>query len=265
MIYTKIDTVINNGEELKEGLNQVVMNSGDVKSDICRLDWRMQLNNEGWRRAVYLDMTDPNTNCPSGWQLTGYSKRTCGRIGNFMGNCDSVKFSVSGGQYSHVSGTIKAYAWGVPQGFFSISTGFNPLESSYFSGVAVMHGSPREHIWTFVAGSVENNANIDGACPCDNGYSSPSWLGSAYVCESGYTWTTNADFLQNRYTLHADDPLWDGQGCYSTSTCCALNDPPYFTATLSSPTTDNLELVMCNFDNKSKQDIAVERIELYVK
>ncbi|CAI8041831.1 hypothetical protein GBAR_LOCUS23217, partial [Geodia barretti] len=26
----------------------------------------------GWRRAVYLDMTDPNTNCPSGWQLTGY-------------------------------------------------------------------------------------------------------------------------------------------------------------------------------------------------
>ena len=26
-----------------------------------------------------MDMTDPNTNCPSGWQLTGYSKKTCGR------------------------------------------------------------------------------------------------------------------------------------------------------------------------------------------
>ena len=24
----------------------------------------------GWRRVVYLDMTDNNTNCPSGWQLT---------------------------------------------------------------------------------------------------------------------------------------------------------------------------------------------------
>ena len=33
----------------------------------------------GWRRAVYLDMTDPNTNCPSGWNMTGYTKRTCGR------------------------------------------------------------------------------------------------------------------------------------------------------------------------------------------
>ena len=25
---------------------------------------------EGWTRVVYLDMTDPNTTCPSGWQLT---------------------------------------------------------------------------------------------------------------------------------------------------------------------------------------------------
>ena len=34
----------------------------------------------GWRRAVYLDMTDLNTDCPSGWRETGYSKRTCGII-----------------------------------------------------------------------------------------------------------------------------------------------------------------------------------------
>ena len=34
----------------------------------------------GWRRVVYLDMTDPNTTCPSGWHLSGLSKtlRTCG-------------------------------------------------------------------------------------------------------------------------------------------------------------------------------------------
>ena len=34
----------------------------------------------GWRRVVYLDMTDPNTPCPSGWQLTAHSKRTCGKV-----------------------------------------------------------------------------------------------------------------------------------------------------------------------------------------
>ena len=58
----------------------------------------------GWRRAVYLDMTDPNTNCPSGWNMTGYSKRTCGRASSSRRSCDSVFFPVSGGPYSQVRG-----------------------------------------------------------------------------------------------------------------------------------------------------------------
>ncbi|CAI8008529.1 hypothetical protein GBAR_LOCUS5837, partial [Geodia barretti] len=40
---------------------QIVNNTGGSK---CGGTW-------GWRSAVYLDMTDPNTSCPSGWQLTG--------------------------------------------------------------------------------------------------------------------------------------------------------------------------------------------------
>ena len=39
---------------------QIINNSGGLK---CGGTW-------GWRRAVYLDMTDPNTNCPSGWNMT---------------------------------------------------------------------------------------------------------------------------------------------------------------------------------------------------
>ena len=34
----------------------------------------------GWRRAVYLDMTNPCTTCPSGWQLTGYKKGLMGEL-----------------------------------------------------------------------------------------------------------------------------------------------------------------------------------------
>ena len=56
----------------------------------------------GWRRAVYLDMTDPNTNCPSGWNMTGYSKRSCGRVSTGYRTCDSVFFPVGGGPYSQV-------------------------------------------------------------------------------------------------------------------------------------------------------------------
>ena len=54
----------------------------------------------GWRRVVYLDMTDSNTPCPSGWQLTSHSKRTCGRVNTSALTCDSVTFSVSGGGYT---------------------------------------------------------------------------------------------------------------------------------------------------------------------
>ena len=54
----------------------------------------------GWRRVVYLDMTDPSRTCPSGWQLTGYSKRTCGRITTVIRTCDSAICPVGGGNIS---------------------------------------------------------------------------------------------------------------------------------------------------------------------
>ena len=62
----------------------------------------------GWRRAVYLDMTDPNTNCPSGWNMTGYSKRTCNRATDGYYTCNSVFFPVSGRPYSQVCGRVRA-------------------------------------------------------------------------------------------------------------------------------------------------------------
>ena len=111
----------------------------------------------GWRRAVYLDMTDPNTNCPSDWNETGYSKRTCGRATDAYNACDSVYFPVSGGEYSQVCGKIRAYQWGYTLGFY---LAYYSINEAYFSGVAVMHGSPRQHIWTFAAGSSEGDERI---------------------------------------------------------------------------------------------------------
>ena len=45
------------------------------------------------------------------------------------------------------------------------------MNDSYFSGVAVLHGSPQQHIWSFVAGSVENyTSRSRDLCPCDTSY-----------------------------------------------------------------------------------------------
>ena len=224
----------------------------------------------GWRRAVYLDMTDPNTDCPSGWRETGYSKRTFGRASDGVFTCDSVTFSVIGGEYSQVCGRIKAYQWGQTWGFDGYSYGHNTTDDAYFSGVAVMHGSPRQHIWTFAAGLVENyTVEISTLCPCDTTFNIPipPFVGEDYFCESGYVYPGHSD-AEAFYTLHSNDTLWDRNDCYPSSTCCSLGNPPYFTKNLSMPTTDDLELRLCiGARNQINQyvDIAVELIELYVK
>ena len=92
----------------------------------------------------------------------------------------------------------------------------------------------------------------------------PLFVGNDYFCESGYVWPGN--YIPGLlYVFHSDDPLWDGDGCISTSTCCLLNNPPYFTKTLPAPTIDDLELRLCGYFPSSYEDVAAELIELYVK
>ena len=222
----------------------------------------------GWRRAVYLDMTDPNTNCPSGWQMTGYSKRTCGRASTGSGTCDSVFFPVSGGPYSQVCGRIRAYQYGWPDAFYGYNYGTQTtIDSAYVSGVTVMYGSPQRHIWTFANGAWENDAatnSYGSMCPCDISRENnmiPLFVGEDYFCESGYVYDSGIQ----QYILHSNDILWDGRDCHSNSTCCSLHNPPYFTKTLNQTTTDDLELRMCLWNAASSDNIAVELVELYVK
>ena len=221
----------------------------------------------GWRRTVYLNMTDPNTNCPSGWNMTGYSKSTCGRASNAYRTCDSVFFPVSGGPYSQVCGRIRAYQHGVPEAFTGYnSRGQTTIDSAYVSGVAVMYGSPRQHIWTFANGAKENyntTTHPEVNCPCDinSEASIPPFVGEDYFCESGYV---HNNIPIRMHTLHSHDTLWDGRDCHSSSTCCSFHNPPYFIKTLNQTTTDDLELRMCLHD-LSYDNIAVELVELYVK
>ena len=250
--------------KMNETLTEQIINNRDGLK--CGGTW-------GWRRAVYLDMTDPNTNCPSGWLLTGYSKRTCGRASSSSLSCDSVFFPVSGGPYSQVCGRIRAYQYGAPSAF----VGYNgrhrqtTIDSAYFDGVAVMYGSPRQHIWTFANGARENDTSyVFNNCPCDTTgvIPVPPFVGEDYFCESGYV-DPGYSNLSAQYTLHSNDTLWDGRDCHCSSTCCSLHNPPYFTKTLSQTTTDDLELRMCLYYPRFRptfyDNIAVELVELYVK
>ena len=219
----------------------------------------------GWRRIAYYDMTGSNSACPLGLSLTSYSKRTCGRT-RIGSGCSSTTFSVGGSEYSQVCGRIRGYQVGS-------NTPFRPsrsLENTYVNGVSLTHGArdDMQHVWTFAFGI---------SCPCetvnsDHGDESEESEGSDSSNAGDGADTSTPSFLLNDYfcesrsstnTLYEDDPLWDGQGCTSTSTCCQFNNPPWFTKNLPNPTTDNIELRLCSINRSTGTPI--DLIELYVK
>ena len=232
---------------------------GDDGTYTCR-------GTSGWRRVVYLDMTDSSTTCPSGWQLTGYSKRTCGRVSTGFYTCDSATFPVSGGEYTRVCGRIKAYQWGQALAFHMYHAGtVNTISSGYVNGVSVTHGSPQQHIWTFAAGLSEGNPSWNTICPCDDSSSEirvPPFVGEDYFCESGVNGNW---YLSSRNALHSTDTLWDGEDCLTSSTCCSRRNPPYFIKQLPTPTTDDIEARICLELFSHYSNIAVELVELYVQ
>ena len=219
----------------------------------------------GWRRVAFINMTDTSYNCPTGLNLTSYSKRTCGRSHTNSFECSSTTFSVGGLPYSRVCGRIRGYQFGTTSAFYYAS-GRQGIDGYYVDGVSLTHGivGSRQHIWTFAAGLSEVTTRYPNeCCPCDISVYNvvPSFVGDDYFCESGLhsEWSGNFIFYPN-------DVLWDGQDCTSTSTCCQLNNPPWFTKNLPTNTTDDIELRICiDYPTSASNDVPIELVELYVQ
>ena len=139
------------------------------------------------------------------------------------------------------------------------------IDGSYACGVSVTHGTPQNHIWTFVAGRSEGNPTWYTVCPCDSTSTIriPPFVGNDYFCESGINepWSSGP----SRYILHSNDTLWDGEDCLPSSTCCSQHNPPYFTKQLPTPTTDDIEARICLYGSLYCANLAVELVELYVQ
>ena len=219
----------------------------------------------GWRRVAYLNMADPSQQCPSVWREITTPHRVCRRKST-TSSCEGVNYSTGSEQYDQVCGRITGYQIGDPDFFV---TGNSLIDSWYVDGVSVTHGSPRQHIWTFATG-LDESGGLSGygtlaTCPCVDGSTTgnqvPSFVGQNYFCEAGITRYTSGRgiFWSN------GDPLWDGQGCGPTSSCCTFNSPPWFNVQLPSPTTDGIEVRICGNTGTNFEDSPIQLIELYVK
>ena len=220
----------------------------------------------GWRRAAYLNMSDPTQTCPPAWELITTPRRSCARPSNAGGrSCYSAMFPTQGIQYSQVCGRIIGYQYGAPEAF--IDSEGRTIDGYYVDGVSLTYGSPRQHIWTFANAIDEYPSHYVSICPCSNFNEQytvnrvPSFVGNDYFCETGVPPGQRFDTI----TFYADDPLWDGEGCGTNSTCCTFNNPPWFCKQLPQPTNADLEVRLCSRSQPSTENTSVELIEIYVK
>ena len=161
------------------------------------------------------------------------------------------------------------YQHGSNDAFFPSLHGEIPgLEGPYIDGVSLTHGATgsRQHIWSFVAAYYESDPSYENiiVCPCTNTnfnwpYQVHSFVGNNYFCDTG-----NPGPGGSTTASYPDDPLWDGEGCGPTSTCCEFNTPPWFCTTLPQPTTDDIEVRMCLNEPIDNEDLRVEFFDIYV-
>ena len=256
----RLPAIVSTGCPLQESLStlhQSVLHSLDEASSLRPCS----CGGVGWTRVTYLDMSDSQQTCPSNWTLNTSPVRGCGRTSDGLQTCDSVVYPTNGLSYSRVCGRITAYHKGWSDGFREV----NNVEDAV-SGVSVTHGPPgaRQHVWTFVA--AENDVELtNDNCPCSDTsitwpHSTPSFLGNDYFCDTG---RHQPKYDENAF--YTNDPLWDGEGCASTSSCCEFNSPPWFCKSLPQPTTDDLEIRLCNYFKSIHADKIVTLINIYVQ
>ena len=125
---------------------------------------------------------------------------------------------------------------------------------NYVDGISITSGSPCKHLWTYAARVQENFlSGFDVACPCSTGsrQQPPSAVGHDYFCESGVL----GHYIN---TFYSNDRLWDGEQCGVIERgCYRAPGLPWFHKTLSSSTSDYIELRLCCNEGTNNEDVPV--------
>ena len=153
----------------------------------------------GWMRVAYMDMTNLDHKCPSGFDVITSPKRLCRR--KVTPGCTSITYGVHNIEYTKVCGRVRGYQDTSTDAFQPYHLTSTTLNGIYVDGVSITHGNPRQHIWTFAAGYRENEY-APSSCPCarnDHEFTGqvPPFIMNNYFCESAHR--------ENR--IIAEDPL----------------------------------------------------------
>ncbi|XP_065893403.1 uncharacterized protein [Dysidea avara] len=151
--------------------------------------------------------------------------------GNFV--CSSTNFSTNGISYQRVCGRARGYQKRFTDAFYGCNRAGQTIDGYYVEGISITHGNPRQHIWTYASGLLDNQTHSYN-CPCAG------------------------------YCLLLYDPLWDGSG-YITSNCCDSPTQPWFYRELNGTTTDDIEARLCKESEYNAGLIMIDQLELYIQ
>lgn len=263
--YCRDNPLFSCNEATRSGFYWLQASNGSSVRVYCDFDRRCSCSNpnstEPWMLVAFHNMSDSNHTCPFNLRLSEIEQQRFCRV-KYEG-CTSVFFDTFGVTFSKVCGRIRGIQFGEPNAFRPyFNDRWLTLEDPFVDGAILTHGlQPRTHVWTF-AMAEDETASDDEGCPCttDNNYIGvvPPFIGNNYFCDTGSR-------TRSAYVYYLDDPLWDGAGCGSTSTCCEWQTPPWFCRSLPKPARDNLELRVCTDSASYDELLLLDTIEFYIQ
>ena len=211
-----------------------------------------------WRRIASFNISDGDE-CPTGWNTSTHSGISFCRPPSNNSGCYSTTFSTNELSYTRVCGRARGYQVSSTDGLDRQFNVGHTIDDAYADGLSITHGTPRQHIWTYVVGLID--ARSIGSCPCspNGGTNPPSFVGSNYYCESG----AGNTFSYGTYYL--SDPLWDGNGCSSGNGCCSNINLPWFQHQLNMMTQDDIEVRICRDEAFDNEEILIDILEIYIQ
>ena len=198
---------------------------------------------------AHINMSEPQQTCPSPLLALNAPVRMC--TGGTSAGCYSVLYPALGLSFTQVCGQAIGYMYYSVDGLNAVAT-TKVIDNPYVDGLSITYGSPRQHLWTYVAAQ-------NGRCLCHSPTHAsrpPSFVGQHFYCDG---WPEQ--YSATWYTLY---PLWDGEGCPTNNTCCDPQDLPWFHRTLNTASTDDIEVRWCHDEGAGNEDFGVDLLELYV-
>ena len=224
-----------------------------MEDDICGVG--------GLTRIANLNMTNHRNRCP--YPLTNNTqsgKRVCVSPVNGA-QSSSVFFDTYHMNYSFVCGRAIGYAYYGPRAFHYGMGTYKSINQPYVAGLSITYRirDQRKHIWSLGGGYADPGDTNPYNCPCagKSTHNPPHFVNDDHYCESGSHSAPSSKW-------YMDNPLWDGQGCHSSSRCCDNSRLPWFWRTLPDTANSDIEVRWMDPQGHGNGIVGIEQLELYV-